>query len=72
MLADPVDADLGSWDAWDPSTIAGFLRDVGTRWYVVGGWGLDLFRGRQTREHEDLEIAVPQSGFEEIREHLVS
>ena len=28
-------------------------------WYVAAGWALDLFLGRQTREHDDLEIGVP-------------
>jgi hypothetical protein len=70
VLAEPIDADVDAWEAWEPSTIADLLRGVETRWYVVGGWALDLFRGEQTREHEDLEIAVPQSGFDEIRERL--
>jgi hypothetical protein len=26
---------------------------------VAAGWALDLFLGRQTREHGDIEIAVP-------------
>jgi hypothetical protein len=39
-------------------------------WCVVAGWSLDLFRGEQTREHEDLEIAVPAHGFPAIREAL--
>jgi hypothetical protein len=27
-------------------------------WYVSGGWAIDLFVGRITRQHEDLEIGV--------------
>ena len=27
-------------------------------WYVAGGWAIDLFGGRVTRAHEDLEVAV--------------
>ena len=70
MLAEPFDADVDAWDAWHPSTIATLLRGVSTPWCVVGGWALDLFRGEQTREHEDLEIAVPQAGFDEIAQRL--
>ena len=29
-----------------------------------GGWALDLFRGEQTRDHEDLEISVPAGSFD--------
>lgn len=39
-------------------------------WAVIAGWSLDLFRGRQTREHDDLEIAVPERDFPAIREAL--
>lgn len=39
-------------------------------WYVAGGWALDLYRGVESREHEDLEIGVPASGFPAIRSAL--
>ncbi|WP_420481619.1 nucleotidyltransferase domain-containing protein [Actinopolymorpha pittospori] len=46
------------------------LHDLPARWCVVGGWALDLFRGHQSREHEDLEIATPLWDFDLIRERL--
>ena len=39
-------------------------------WYVAAGWAIDLFLGGQRREHEDLEIAVPSSRFDEVVEAL--
>ena len=47
------------WDAGGPEDITQLLSGVRTPWYVASGWALDLYRGAQTREHEDLEIAVP-------------
>ena len=47
------------WDAWRPEEITRLLAGVTVPWYVAAGWAIDLFRGAQTREHEDLEIAVP-------------
>jgi hypothetical protein len=35
-------------------------------WYVAAGWAIDLFLGGEHREHEDLEIAVPNARFDEI------
>jgi predicted kinase len=70
IVPSPVAPDLEAWDAWDPPTVAGLLDGVGTPWCVVGGWALDLFRGEQTREHEDIEIAVPQSDFDLVRAKL--
>ncbi len=38
--------------------VGGLLRDLGREWYVCGGWALDLFLGRVTRAHKDVDIAV--------------
>jgi hypothetical protein len=65
-----LDLDLGQWDPWTPAEIAGRLRGVEAQWYVLAGWALDLFLGRQTREHEDLEIGVSHDEFPEIRSRL--
>lgn len=62
--------DLDDWDAWHPAEVARRLAGVDVPWCVIAGWSLDLFRGRQTREHEDLEIGVPERGFRAIREAL--
>lgn len=62
--------DLDLWDAWTPEEIAERLRGVDVRWYVLAGWALDLFVGRKTREHEDLEIGIPSDAFPRVREAL--
>lgn len=54
-------------DAWRPEQVAERLDGVGAPWCVAAGWALDLFRGKQSRPHGDLEIAVPAAGFPEIR-----
>ena len=50
-----------------PSQVAQRLAGVSAPWCVAAGWALDLFRGTQTREHGDIEIAIPAAGFPEIR-----
>lgn len=49
---------LEAWDAWRPEEVAARLRGVHATWCVIGGWSIDCFLGRETRPHEDLEIAV--------------
>ena len=39
-------------------------------WFVSGGWAIDLFVGRATREHEDIEIGVFFPDQAAIRAHL--
>jgi hypothetical protein len=59
-----------SWEPWTPVEVAARLVGTNARWYVVAGWALDLFIGRQTRVHDDIEIGVPRSDFSEIRTAL--
>jgi hypothetical protein len=61
---------LEAWGAWTPAEAADVLHGCGADWYVVGGWAIDLSIGCETREHEDLEIAMPRGGFPLIRRHL--
>ncbi|MFE4512937.1 nucleotidyltransferase domain-containing protein [Kitasatospora sp. NPDC056783] len=56
--------------AWRPERVAERLAGVTTTWCVAAGWALDLFLGRQSRAHGDLEIAVPAAGFPEIRDRF--
>jgi hypothetical protein len=57
-------------EAWRPEQVAERLLGVGVPWCVAAGWALDLFRGRQSRPHGDLEIAVPAAGFGEVRDRF--
>jgi hypothetical protein len=68
--AEPLDLDLDEWDAWTPAEAARHLEQLEAPWYVTAGWALDLFLGRQTREHDDLEIGVPSNRFAEAHEAL--
>ncbi len=61
---------LDAWRAWTPSEAAHRLAGVGLPWCVVGGWAIDLFVGRETRSHEDLEIAVLRPDFSQVRDAL--
>jgi len=61
-----VESDLEAWAGWHPRVMAERMAGFGGPWFVAAGWALDLFRGEQTRAHEDLEIAVPASCFPEV------
>jgi hypothetical protein len=61
---------LEAWRAWHPDEVARELAGVNASWCVVGGWAIDLFLGRQTRAHQDLEIGVPRSQLPAIRQRL--
>jgi hypothetical protein len=54
-------APIDHWEPWTPTELAARMAPSGIGWCVVGGWAIDLHLGRVTREHEDLEFAVPRA-----------
>ncbi|MGW1846872.1 nucleotidyltransferase domain-containing protein [Streptomyces sp. NPDC001966] len=68
LSPDEIEALDSRWSScWTPSEVAQRLAGIGTPWYVAAGWALDLFRGRQTRVHGDIEVAIPAARFPEVR-----
>jgi len=71
LSPDDIEALDARWSScWAPDEVARRLAGVGVPWYVAGGWALDLFHGRRTRTHDDLEIAVPAAAFPVLRDHF--
>ncbi len=62
--------DHEAWSAWHPKELADRLAGIGRPWCVVGGWALDLWHARETREHEDLEFTVLRDDVPFFRERL--
>ncbi|WP_373862849.1 nucleotidyltransferase domain-containing protein [Nocardia amamiensis] len=54
------------WTAWIPAEVAERMSSVTVPWCIAAGWALDLFTGGGARQHDDLEIAVPQQSFSEV------
>ena len=59
--------DLSAWDPWSPEEVAERLGTIGLPWAVVGGYAIDLWLGRTTREHSDIEIAILRPDFPRFR-----
>ena len=59
-------------DFSEPQEVATLLQSVRCRWGVAGGWAIDLFLGRVTREHQDIEIAILREDQLILQEHLAS
>jgi lincosamide nucleotidyltransferase A/C/D/E len=43
---------------------------LGIKIWIDGGWGVDALLGRQTRPHEDLDIAIESKDLPKLRELL--
>ncbi|WP_455975446.1 nucleotidyltransferase domain-containing protein [Methylorubrum populi] len=62
--------DENAWDAWTPHELRQRLREVIVPWYVAGGWALDIWHGKQTRVHEDLEFVALRHDADRFRNIL--
>ena len=73
-MTDPRDAGAAAenakWEPLTPQQVAELLRGVDVPWWIAGAWALDLFAGRQTRAHEDIEISVFRGDEDKIRQRL--
>ena len=52
------------WDRMDSSDVVellDFLERNGLEVHVDGGWAVDALLGKQTRDHDDLDVAIPHS-----------
>ncbi len=51
-------ADLGPWRPLGVAEVAALFAGFLAPWWIAGGWALDLFLGRQTRDHGDTDVLV--------------
>jgi len=58
---------LGRWQPWNPDEAATFFAALHVPWWIAGGWAIDLFLGRQTREHEDLDVLILRQDQQAVR-----
>lgn len=60
-----TEADFGVTEA-----VRSLMQWYNRPWYIAGGWAIDLFLNRRTREHEDVEVATLRDDQRELRTHL--
>jgi hypothetical protein len=46
------------------------MRDFPARWFVAGGWAIDLYLERVTRPHADIEVALLRRDQAALRDHF--
>ena len=57
----------GRWQPFTPAEVRGLLARAPFRWWLAGGWALEL-AGAAPRRHEDIDIGVSFDDLEAVRE----
>ena len=60
-------------DNWKPLSIEEtkeLLSKLTVPWWIAGGWAIDLFVGKQTRPHQDTDVAILRKDQFEIQKAL--
>ena len=63
-------ADRYVWSGLTPRDAVELLGSLDRPWWVAGGWAIDLFVGRETRAHGDLDIAMLRGDELALRDAL--
>ena len=63
---------FGTWTPLAPNALAVVLAAVQDPWWLAGGWALDAFLGRVTREHEDTDALILRRDHVEVRRTLAA
>jgi len=58
--------------AADVTTIADLLESACIRYWIDGGWGVDVLLCRQTREHDDLDLVIDIAQWESVKLELTA
>jgi hypothetical protein len=61
---------LGTWEPLSPAEVARELRGLPCRWWIAGGWAIDLHLGRQSRAHADIDVLILRADQLAVQQHL--
>lgn len=67
---DPQTRDALNVVPLQPRDIKALLSEAPFRWWIAGGWALDLFMGEQTRPHFDTDVAIARVDQTAAQRHL--
>ncbi|GGD93792.1 nucleotidyltransferase domain-containing protein [Paenibacillus nasutitermitis] len=50
--------DIYNWVPITVSEVSGIFSDIPVKWGIGGGWALDLYLGKQSRAHADIDVIL--------------
>ena len=50
--------------------VSALFSDLPCPWFICGGWAIDLFLNRVTRQHKDVDVAIAREDQFRVRDYL--
>lgn len=61
---------LEPWVPLDPVEVRQVMTGYDQPWWIAGGWALDMFLGRKTRDHVDVDVGVLRSDEQALQAQM--
>jgi len=65
-----MNIDPHNWSPLSVDELAEVFGGMPVPWWIAGGWALDLFVGRTTRAHEDIDVLIVRRDQLAVQKHL--
>ena len=59
-----------NWDPLSVDEVKNVFKPFKHQWWIAGGWAIDLFLGKQTRKHEDIDVLIRRDDQLEVQKLL--
>lgn len=69
-MAEPLRSAAQVWEPTHPRAAPRLCASLTSRWWIAGGWALDLFMGMESRPHGDLDIGILRREAAQVIEAL--
>jgi len=65
-----TEAQHRDWAPLAPDEVKALLADLPLRWWIAGGWAIELFLGRRTRPHGDTDVVIRRRDQGIVQDYL--
>ncbi|AJD89624.1 hypothetical protein JMA_03070 [Jeotgalibacillus malaysiensis] len=62
--------DIDCWNPLSLSEVQALFHGAPVQWWIAGGWALDLYLERQTREHSDIDVVILREDHLKLQDYL--
>ncbi|MGC9781145.1 MAG: aminoglycoside adenylyltransferase [Candidatus Heimdallarchaeota archaeon] len=59
-----------NWEPLQPEEVSELFKSLDINWWIAEGWAIDIFLGKKSREHLDIDVLILRKDQIIIHKHL--